>query len=146
MSVLRAEDLAVHYRGVPALRGVGAEVRRHGVTALVGPSGCGKPSLLNCLTRMCDLVPGCRVTGRVELDGEDVLAMTDVVALRRRVGMIFQKPNPFAKSIRENIKKHQEATVQDLYGKVITEVTRFGAGQPQHDDITLVVLRRNGSA
>ena len=74
------------------------------VTALIGPSGCGKSTFLRCLNRMNDLVPGARVEGEILLDGEDVNRPgTDVVSLRRRVGMVFQKPNPFPKSIFENV-------------------------------------------
>jgi len=74
------------------------------VTALIGPSGCGKSTFLRCLNRMNDLIPGARVQGCIELDGQDINARdTDVVTLRRRVGMVFQKPNPFPKSIFENV-------------------------------------------
>jgi phosphate transport system ATP-binding protein len=74
------------------------------ITALIGPSGCGKSTFLRCLNRMNDTIPGTRITGRVTLDGEDIYApATDVVALRRRVGMVFQRPNPFPQSIFDNV-------------------------------------------
>jgi phosphate transport system ATP-binding protein len=97
-------DLSVSYGGRPALRGVTLPVRAGAITAIVGPSGCGKSTLLAALNRMTDLAPGCVVSGRILLDGRDVRDPgTDVIALRRRVGMIFQRPNPFPLSIRRNL-------------------------------------------
>lgn len=96
--------LSVYYGGRAAVRGVDLEVREGRVMAIAGPSGCGKSSFLSCLNRLTDLIPGCRVEGEVRLGGEGVLgAGVDVVALRRRVGMIFQKPNPFPLSVRKNL-------------------------------------------
>lgn len=101
---LEIDALSVAYGGRAVLREVSLAAPAGSVTALVGPSGCGKTSLLNCLNRMTDLLPGCTVGGRVRLFGEDVLAPgRDLLALRRRVGMIFQRPNPFELSIRRNI-------------------------------------------
>jgi len=103
-AALQALDLTVRYRGHAALCGVNLTVADGSVTALIGPSGCGKTSFLNCINRMTDLIAGCRVDGRLRLFGEDVL--TDggnLLALRRRVGMIFQRPNPFPLSIRRNL-------------------------------------------
>ncbi len=101
---LEIEALSVSYGGRVALHEVSFGAPAGSVTALVGPSGCGKTSLLNCLNRMTDLLPGCTVDGRVRLFGDDVLAPDrDLLALRRRVGMIFQRPNPFDLSIRRNI-------------------------------------------
>jgi phosphate transport system ATP-binding protein len=96
--------LSVSYGASAALRDVTLDVPEGAVTALVGPSGCGKSSFLNVLNRLCDLVPGCRAEGSVRLGGGlDVLSpATDVLALRRRVGMVFQKPNPFPHSVRRN--------------------------------------------
>ena len=97
-------DLSVSYGGRPALRGVTLPVRAGVITAIVGPSGCGKSTFLASLNRMTDLMPGCAVSGRILLDGGDIRAPgTDVVALRRRVGMIFQRANPFPLSIRRNL-------------------------------------------
>jgi phosphate transport system ATP-binding protein len=102
--ILRAERLALRYGGKPAFEDVSLEIPRGALTAVVGPSGCGKSSFLACLNRLTDLVPGAAVSGSVLLDGKDVLAReVDVVALRRRVGMIFQKPTPFPLSIRTNL-------------------------------------------
>lgn len=104
---LRAEALALTYDGSPpvtALRDVSLRMPAGEITAIIGPSGCGKSSFLSCLNRMCDLVPGARVEGSVYVDGEDILQPgVDVRALRRRVGMIFQRPNPFPLSIRRNL-------------------------------------------
>ncbi len=96
--------LCVSYHGIPALRDVTLPVHAGCVTAVVGPSGCGKSTLLIALNRLTDLVPGCTVTGRITLEGQDLHDRhVDVIALRRRVGMIFQKPNPFPLSIRKNL-------------------------------------------
>jgi phosphate transport system ATP-binding protein len=96
--------LSVYYGITPALRDVTLPIPAHCVTALIGPSGCGKTTLLRALNRMNDTVPGARVEGDVLLDQQSIRAPgTDVVALRRRVGMVFQKSNPFPKSVFENI-------------------------------------------
>ncbi|WP_353254166.1 phosphate ABC transporter ATP-binding protein [Salinisphaera sp. PC39] len=103
-TIIDTRDLTVSYRGRTALAGVDLGVRRGRITAVIGPSGCGKSSFLASLNRLTDLTPGCRVTGRVLLDGRDALAETgDLIALRRRVGMIFQQPNPFPLSIARNL-------------------------------------------
>lgn len=103
-AVVRAVDFSLWYGKSRALHGVSMPVPRHRVTALIGPSGCGKSTLIRCVNRMNDLVEGVRVSGRMELDGADVYAPgTDVIGLRRRVGMVFQKPNPFPMSIFDNV-------------------------------------------
>ena len=78
-------------------------IREKEITAFIGPSGCGKSTLLRCLNRMNDLVEGCRVTGKVLLNGDDIYLNDDVNMLRKRVGMVFQKPNPFPMSVYDNI-------------------------------------------
>lgn len=101
---IEVENLTVSYAGKPVLDRVSLDIHRGCITALIGPSGCGKTSFLSALNRLTDLIPGCQVQGRVLLDGGDIFeARRDVLALRRQVGMIFQKPNPFALSIRRNI-------------------------------------------
>jgi len=101
---MTVHDLAVSYGAKPALHNVDLSVHRNCITAIIGPSGCGKSTFLTCLNRMTDLVPGCRVTGRVEMDQTDITNGTvNLIALRRRVGMIFQKPNPLPLSIRKNL-------------------------------------------
>ena len=102
--LIEVDDLSLSYHDTPAFRGFTLSINRGCITALVGPSGCGKTSFLMTLNRLTDLISGCRVTGRVRLDHQDILApTTDVVHLRRRVGMIFQKPSPFPMSIRRNL-------------------------------------------
>lgn len=97
-------DLNLHYGEVQALRGIDLDIPEKQVTAFIGPSGCGKSTLLRCFNRMNDLIEGCRTQGRIVLHGLDVYqADVDVADLRRRVGMVFQKPNPFPKSIFENV-------------------------------------------
>ena len=101
---LLARNVSVFYGQNKALHEVSLNFEPRRVTALIGPSGCGKSTFLRCLNRMNDLVPGARVEGEILLDGQDVnRADTDVVSLRCRVGMVFQKPNPFHKSIYENV-------------------------------------------
>ncbi|HVI32390.1 phosphate ABC transporter ATP-binding protein PstB [Phenylobacterium sp.] len=101
---LRARDVNVFYGDKQALFDVSLDVPERAVTALIGPSGCGKSTFLRCINRMNDTIPGARVSGRIELDGEDVNDRSlDPVLLRARVGMVFQKPNPFPKSIFENV-------------------------------------------
>ncbi|MDE2508098.1 MAG: phosphate ABC transporter ATP-binding protein, partial [Planctomycetota bacterium] len=102
--VLAARGLSVWYGGALALRNVDIEIPRRKITALIGPSGCGKSTLLRCFNRMNDLIPGARMQGQVLVDGVDVTAAdVDVASLRRRVGMVFQKPNPFPKSVYQNV-------------------------------------------
>ena len=101
---MEARDVSVFYGDHKALHNVNLSFESGRVTALIGPSGCGKSTFLRCLNRMHDLVPNARVEGVIELDGENVNAPTaNVASLRRRVGMVFQKPNPFPKSIFENV-------------------------------------------
>ena len=101
---IEVERLSLHYGQTPAFQDVALVINQGCITALVGPSGCGKTSFLSSLNRLTDLIPECRLSGRIRLDGLDVLAPdTDVIHLRRRVGMIFQKPNPFPLSIRKNL-------------------------------------------
>ncbi len=103
-SVLDLQDVAVFYGDFRAVRNVTLPAMRHSVTALIGPSGCGKSSVLRCLNRMNDLIDGARVEGRILYHGVDLYAPeVDAVEVRRRIGMVFQKPNPFPKSIYENI-------------------------------------------
>ena len=101
---LRAHGFSLWYRERQALRRISLEIYRNHITAIIGPSGCGKSTFLRSLNRMNDLIPGVRISGRILLDGEDLLSPeVDVVALRRRIGMVFQQPNPFPKSIFDNV-------------------------------------------
>ena len=104
MPIIEVEQLSLHYGQKPAFHDVTLSINKECITALVGPSGCGKTSFLTSLNRLTDIIPGCRLSGRIRLDNLDVLAPhTDVIQLRRRVGMIFQKPNPFPLSILKNL-------------------------------------------
>ena len=101
---IHIKDLSLYYGDKQALKSVNLQIPRQKVTSFIGPSGCGKSTLLRCFNRMNDLVEIARIEGKIELDGQDIYAKsTDVTALRRRVGMVFQKPNPFPKSIYENV-------------------------------------------
>jgi phosphate transport system ATP-binding protein len=102
--VMATENLWVRYSGVPAVRDVTLPFREKTITALIGPSGCGKSTFLRCLNRMNDLVPGATVEGQVHYHGQDLYGpKVDPVEVRKRIGMVFQKPNPFPKSIYANI-------------------------------------------
>ncbi|MDX2035606.1 MAG: phosphate ABC transporter ATP-binding protein PstB [Isosphaeraceae bacterium] len=102
--VLRTRGLNVWYGASLALREIDIAIPRNRITALIGPSGCGKSTLLRCFNRMNDLIPGARMEGSIEFDGRELTGGdVDAVSLRRRIGMVFQKPNPFPKSIYNNI-------------------------------------------
>jgi len=102
--VFAVEGLEVSYGGAAALRDVTLDIRRNYVTAFIGPSGCGKSTLIRCFNRMNDLIPGAVVSGKVDYHGRDLYGPSvDPVEVRRRIGMVFQKPNPFPKSIYDNI-------------------------------------------
>ena len=102
--IMQVEDVSFYYDAKQALKSIHLDIAARKATALIGPSGCGKTTLLRCLNRMNDLVLNTRITGKIKLDGNDIYdPSTDVIQLRRRVGMIFQKWNPFPKSIYENV-------------------------------------------
>jgi len=103
MDKIKIENLDLYYGDFQALHNVNLALPAGEISAFIGPSGCGKSTLLKTLNRMNDLVEGCRITGRVTLDGEDIYGNMDVSVLRRRVGMVFQKPNPFPMSIYDNV-------------------------------------------
>jgi len=129
---MRAENVQVFYGEKQALKGVSIEVHEDKVTAFIGPSGCGKSTFLRCLNRMNDTIAGARVTGTITLDGEDISSPDmDVVQLRARVGMVFQKPNPFPKSIFENV----------AYGP---RIHGLATGKDELDGIVEKSLRRAG--
>ena len=101
---MTAENVDVYYTDTHAIKNVNISIRANEVLAIIGPSGCGKSTFLRCLNRINDIIDGCRITGRIKLDGKDIYGSDmDVVELRARVGMVFQKPNPFPKSIYDNI-------------------------------------------
>ncbi|MEA4969721.1 MAG: phosphate ABC transporter ATP-binding protein PstB [Candidatus Pelethousia sp.] len=103
MDKITIQDLNLYYGSFQALKSVDMAIAQGEVTALIGPSGCGKSTLLKTLNRMNDLVEGCRITGSVALDGADIYNGMDINLLRKRVGMVFQKPNPFPMSVYDNI-------------------------------------------
>ena len=103
MDKITIENLDLFYGSFHALKNINLAIPEGKITAFIGPSGCGKSTLLKSLNRMNDLVEGCRITGKVSLDGEDIYGKMDPSVLRRRVGMVFQKPNPFPMSVYDNI-------------------------------------------
>ena len=101
---ITTRNVSVSYSGKQALFDVSLDIQDKTVTSLIGPSGCGKSTFLRCINRMNDTIPQCKVSGRIEIDGEDIHKKSvDPVLLRARVGMVFQKPNPFPKSIFDNV-------------------------------------------
>ena len=103
MCKLETKELDLFYDDFQALKNVHLQIKEHRITAFIGPSGCGKSTFIKSLNRMNDLIPSCRITGSVTLDGEDIYGTMDVNMLRKRVGMVFQKPNPFPMSVYDNI-------------------------------------------
>ena len=97
------KDLNLYYGKFQALKHISMNIKEKEITAFIGPSGCGKSTFLKCLNRMNDLVPDCKITGEVLIDGEDLYGKLDINVLRKRVGMVFQKPNPFPMSVYDNI-------------------------------------------
>jgi phosphate transport system ATP-binding protein len=103
-AIFQLRDLTVSYNGQPAVRDVSMEIHDNEITALIGPSGCGKSTLIRCLNRMNDLIPSAEVQGSVLYHGQDLYGSeVDPVEVRKRIGMVFQKPNPFPKSIYDNV-------------------------------------------
>jgi phosphate transport system ATP-binding protein len=122
--LLVCKDFSVLYNDIPAVNKLCVEIPRAEVTAIIGPSGCGKSTFLNAINRMTDLIPGCSTQGSMHLDGKEVYGPeTDVVWLRRRIGMVFQKPNPFPKSILANVaygpKLHGMATTRSELMEIV---------------------------
>jgi|GEM_PF-6220879 len=127
-----AERCSVTYGDKQALFDIDLEIPANEVTSLIGPSGCGKSTFLRCINRMNDIIDGCRVSGAVRLDGDDIYhPAVDVVHLRARIGMVFQKPNPFPKSIYENV----------AYGP---RIHGLASGKAEMDEMVERSLRRAG--
>ena len=103
MDKIIIEDLNLFYSKVQALKNINIKIKDNEVTSFIGPSGCGKSTLLRCLNRMNDLIPECKITGNVLIEDKDIYSNTNVCALRKKVGMVFQKPNPFPLSIYDNV-------------------------------------------
>jgi phosphate transport system ATP-binding protein len=130
--VFSCRDVSVSYGDKQALKNVTIDIARRQVLAAIGPSGCGKSTFLRCLNRMNDTIPGARVTGTITLDGQDIYAKRqDVAQVRARIGMVFQKPNPFPKSIYDNV----------AYGPRIHKLTRSRADL---DELVVTSLQRAG--
>ncbi|SEQ04372.1 phosphate ABC transporter ATP-binding protein, PhoT family [Devosia sp. YR412] len=129
---LTAKDVTVHYGQKQALHGISIQIPDRAVTSFIGPSGCGKSTFLRCINRMNDTIEGAKVGGTIKLDGEDIYdPALDVVELRARIGMVFQKPNPFPKSIYENV----------AYGPKIHGLAR---SKTDLDEIVVSSLRKAG--
>ncbi len=129
---LTARDVTVHYGTKQALHGISIDIPDRAVTSFIGPSGCGKSTFLRCINRMNDTIDGARVGGIIKLDGEDIYDPNlDVVELRARIGMVFQRPNPFPKSIYENV----------AYGPKIHGIAR---SKTDIDEIVVSSLRKAG--
>jgi phosphate transport system ATP-binding protein len=104
MAIIEVRDLDFFYGKFQALKGIGLDIEENRITALIGPSGCGKTTFLRSLNRMADLIDDVRVTGKVLIDGQDIYALdTDLLDLRKKVGMVFQRPNPFPLSVFDNV-------------------------------------------
>ena len=103
MTKFKIDDVSLWYNDFKALHNISMDIEANEVTAFIGPSGCGKSTLLKSLNRMNDLIEGCKITGSIQLDGKDIFKDPDVNNLRKKVGMVFQKPNPFPMSIYDNI-------------------------------------------
>lgn len=128
MDKLTISNMELYYGDFKALKGINLNIQANGITAFIGPSGCGKSTLLKSLNRMNDLVEGCRITGSILLDGEDIYGDMDINLLRKRVGMVFQKPNPFPMSVYDNIAYgprthgiHSKAKLDDLVEKSLRD-------------------------
>ncbi|MBF0246760.1 MAG: phosphate ABC transporter ATP-binding protein [Alphaproteobacteria bacterium] len=129
---MAAEGVDVYYGDKQALKNINLNIPECQVTALIGPSGCGKSTFLRCLNRMNDVVDGCRVEGSITMDGEDIYAKgIDVVHLRARIGMVFQKPNPFPKSVYDNV----------AYGP---KIHGLASSRAEMDEIVFASLERAG--
>ncbi len=128
MDKLTISNMELYYGDFKALKGINLNIQSNEITAFIGPSGCGKSTLLKSLNRMNDLVEGCRITGSIQLDGEDIYGDMDINLLRKRVGMVFQKPNPFPMSVYDNIAYgprthgiHSKAKLDDLVEKSLRD-------------------------
>ena len=131
--IFDVRDLHLFYGDFEALRGINLSLPRGEISAFIGPSGCGKSTLLRTLNRMNDLIPECSVKGKILLEGEDIYGDVDVTDLRRRVGMVFQKPNPFPMSIYDNVAygprthaRHSKAELDDIVERSLKSAALWG--------------------
>lgn len=147
--LIQIENLSLSYSGKPAFKDVSLSIYRGCITALIGPSGCGKTSFLSCLNRLTDLIPGCQVSGRVRLGEQDLYdPALDVQLLRRSVGMVFQKPNPFPLSIRRNLemplKEHGIRGRDAIIGRVELALHQVGLWPEVKDRLDAPALGLSG--
>lgn len=149
MNKMSVKKLNLFYEEFHALKDINLDIKENEITGFIGPSGCGKSSLLKSLNRMNDIVEGCRITGEVNLDGEDIFSKSlDVNLLRKRVGMVFQKPNPFPMSIYENIafgpRTHHIKKKSKLDEIVEKSLQRAAIWDEVKDDLKKSALRLSG--
>jgi phosphate transport system ATP-binding protein len=145
VSRLQTRDLDLYYSSFRALRKISIDFADCAINAIIGPSGCGKSSLLRCLNRMNDLIPGSRIEGLIALDGESIYGPgTDIPRLRKRIGMVFQRPNPFPMSIRDNItfgpKQHGKSSHADLLAVVESTLGSVGLWRELKDKLSASAL------
>jgi phosphate transport system ATP-binding protein len=148
-TLIGIEKLSLSYHGAAAFRDVSLDIYEGCVTALIGPSGCGKTSFLSSINRLSDLIPGCSASGRISIDGADMRAPgLDVQALRRHVGMIFQRPNPFPLSIRRNLemplREHGIRNRQELADRVERALSDVGLWEEVRDRLDAPALSLSG--
>lgn len=146
---MEARDVNLHYGPKQALKGISAQIATNSITALIGPSGCGKSTFLRCLNRMNDLIENVRIEGSISLEGQDIYAKNvDVVELRQRVGMVFQKPNPFPMSIFDNIaygpRLHGIKNKNELTGIVENSLKNAALWEEVKDDLKKSALALSG--
>ncbi|HEY7207290.1 MAG TPA: phosphate ABC transporter ATP-binding protein PstB [Gaiellaceae bacterium] len=145
--VFDIQGLTASYGGRPAVKGISAEIFRNLVTAIIGPSGCGKSTFIRCLNRMNDLIPGFSLEGTIRYHGQDLAASeVDPVAVRRRIGMVFQRPNPFPKSIYDNVAfgLRVNRMKDDLDGRVERALTRAALWEEVKDRLKHSALGLSG--
>lgn len=148
MSILEAKDLNLWYDANHALKNINIRIPEHKITALIGPSGCGKSTFLKSLNRMNDLVEGCRIEGKVTFNGVDIYKDIDVTSLRKQIGMVFQKPNPFPMSIYDNIAPDGTVTADTeldpaemenhISRKEVSDAVKYGSGTSSRYSDTLM--------
>ena len=149
MSKIKIKNLDLYYEKFHALKNINMDIDKNEITAFIGPSGCGKSSLLKTLNRMNDLIDGCRIIGEVLLDDEDIFRKNlDVNMLRKRIGMVFQKPNPFPMSIYDNIaygpRTHNIKKKSELDGIVEESLKRAAIWDEVKGDLKKSALRLSG--
>ena len=151
-AIFGLNDVMVSYNKKPAVRGVSFDIGKNEITALIGPSGCGKSTLIRCLNRMNDLIPGATVDGEVLYHGQNLYApQVDAVEVRKRIGMVFQKPNPFPKSIYDNIAfgprvLGMKGNMDEIVESALTQRGALGRGQGPPQDERLRHVRRPAAA